>query len=113
MSIPFRVLWIVDSPAGPVTVATEPRTVDAPLADLLRQLADRLDMSHGLAVRFCGVHIEEDAECKVHAAFAGKVEPCGECGEDYPQADLHIHGHVFCSACRVKDEARKAKKGGS
>jgi hypothetical protein len=30
----------------------------------------------------------------------GKVEPCCECGENYPTVDLHFGGHVFCEKCR-------------
>lgn len=30
----------------------------------------------------------------------GKTEPCCKCGEDYPAADLHFGGHVYCAKCR-------------
>lgn len=48
--------------------------------------------------------------------LAGKVEPCCECGADYPRADL-IAGEIFCAACRVAETprrhaARQASRGG-
>jgi hypothetical protein len=33
----------------------------------------------------------------------GKMEPCCECGEDYPLSDL-IAGHIYCSTCREKEK---------
>ena len=30
----------------------------------------------------------------------GQVEPCCECLEDYPRAELHFHGHIYCKKCR-------------
>jgi hypothetical protein len=33
----------------------------------------------------------------------GKMEPCCECGEDYPLSDL-IAGHIYCATCRGKEK---------
>ena len=30
----------------------------------------------------------------------GQTEPCCECGQDYPRADLHFRGDVYCPTCR-------------
>lgn len=32
----------------------------------------------------------------------GQTEPCCECGEDYPRADLHFHRQIYCESCRGK-----------
>lgn len=44
----------------------------------------------------------QTAEFKAATAWRleGKVEPCCECGEDYPTIDLHFGGHIFCEKCR-------------
>lgn len=34
-----------------------------------------------------------------------KMEPCCECGKDYPQTDLFA-GHIFCPKCREKESNR-------
>ncbi len=31
----------------------------------------------------------------------GQTEPCCECGESYPRADLHFHDHIYCEKCRT------------
>jgi hypothetical protein len=33
---------------------------------------------------------------------AGKMEPCCDCGDDYPLSDL-IAGHIYCATCREKE----------
>ena len=38
--------------------------------------------------------------------LANAVEPCCECGADYPASDL-IAGHIYCTACRVDRCAAK------
>lgn len=30
----------------------------------------------------------------------GQVEPCCECGEDYPRFDLHFNDEIYCTKCR-------------
>lgn len=37
---------------------------------------------------------------KASKRLEGKTEPCCECGESYPAADLHLRDHVFCEKCR-------------
>jgi hypothetical protein len=32
----------------------------------------------------------------------GLMEPCCECGDPYPRADLHFHGEIYCQKCRGK-----------
>ncbi len=42
--------------------------------------------------------------------LTGKTEPCCECSEDYPRADLAIRGEVFCAKCRKVEAERRAKR---
>lgn len=39
----------------------------------------------------------------------GKFEPCCECGEDYPRADLILDSEIFCPKCRVIENERLHK----
>lgn len=50
---------------------------------------------------------EADHLCEIVNA-TGETEPCCECGNDYPRADL-IRGEIFCKPCRKK-EAERLKK---
>jgi len=36
-------------------------------------------------------------------AMQGKTEPCCECGNEYPRADL-LAGHIYCKRCRRSPE---------
>lgn len=38
------------------------------------------------------------------ARYAGQFEPCCDCGEDYPQADLKLRGEILCEKCRAKPD---------
>lgn len=38
----------------------------------------------------------------LRAGFKGETEPCCECGEDYPRADLIIDSEIYCRKCRKK-----------
>jgi hypothetical protein len=38
------------------------------------------------------------------------TESCCECGEDYPRADLILHGHIFCPKCSVREKERILKR---
>lgn len=29
----------------------------------------------------------------------GMTEPCCECGDRYPKADLHFYGEIYCAKC--------------
>ncbi len=39
--------------------------------------------------------------------LAGKMEPCCECGENYPLADLILRGEIDCPKCRKSDPVAK------
>ena len=32
--------------------------------------------------------------------LADQMEPCCECGAEYPRADLHFHDEIYCPKCR-------------
>ncbi len=52
---------------------------------------------------------EASKACAIVNAY-GKMEPCGECGKDYPRADL-LRGEVFCLECRIdKEISEKARQ---
>lgn len=42
--------------------------------------------------------------------LAGQVEPCCECGEDYPRVDLHFGREIYCAKCRVIEAEYAAKR---
>lgn len=33
----------------------------------------------------------------------GQTEPCCECGEPYPRADLWLDDHIYCPKCRKEE----------
>lgn len=52
----------------------------------------------------------EAARQAVHVVNSrGKVEPCCECGEDYPAEELAL-GQIYCSKCREKPGHQAPKK---
>lgn len=42
--------------------------------------------------------------------LAGQVEPCCECGEDYPRVDLHFGREIYCPKCRAIEAELAAKR---
>jgi hypothetical protein len=51
----------------------------------------------------------EEERRLLKARYAGQVEPCCECGNDYPRGDLKIDGEIFCAKCR-EDERQSAER---
>ncbi len=45
------------------------------------------------------------AACEIVNDF-GKMEPCCECGNEYPRADLLRDGEIYCPPCRAKEATR-------
>ncbi len=46
---------------------------------------------------------------KAAQRYQDQVEPCCECGEDYPKAGLAIYGEIFCAKCRREEALRNTK----
>lgn len=44
---------------------------------------------------------------KASKRYEGQTEPCCECGEDYPKADLIFRSEIYCPKCREAEKARK------
>ena len=45
---------------------------------------------------------KDDAErLRLKTRYAGKTEPCCECGSDYPRGDLIIDGEIYCESHRL------------
>lgn len=42
----------------------------------------------------------EEERQRFRTEYDGQTEPCCECGEPYPRADLIIDGEIYCSKCR-------------
>src|SRR5262245_40196654 len=119
----FNVHFTIKGPAGTaeapnVTNPLEARSLDA----LLHQLSGKLPRSEMLGYETVGVRVELVAEdpgkefdpC-TGQPLDGKVEPCCECGNDYPRADLVVRGDIYCPKCRPdgrpKPEADALGKG--
>jgi hypothetical protein len=45
---------------------------------------------------------EPHEEERFRSHYQGQTEPCCECGEEYPRADLVIGGEIYCAKCRGK-----------
>lgn len=66
--------------------------------------------SHVVALGNVDVHVPDAlwpmfCERVKTALLGNEMEPCCECGEDYPRAEL-LAGEVYCAKCRA---ARKQK----
>lgn len=79
-------------------------------ADLARLTVDEVSALR----RLCDRHLEvwfgfsnsgregrtPEFEAATRWRLQGRTEPCCECGDDYPRADLHFHGEIYCPKCR-------------
>ncbi len=100
----FDVHFLLKGPAGAVEAPNSTNPVEADcLATLLRDLAKGLPGNKAFGLECVGVRVEPAKG----EALEGKTEPCCECGEDYPRADLVGGGHIYCPKCRVAGAARK------
>lgn len=107
----FNVFFTVKGPAGVIDAPNNTNPVGAAdLASLLRLLADKLPNNSMLGIEVVGLRIDpvagpaEDFDPISGENLTGKVEPCCECGEDYPRANLILRGEIFCPACQAKEK---------
>jgi hypothetical protein len=110
---------------GDITTETELKDAAGEIVELahspddIDELADVLGCLIGYAVKkgWSCSDVETALMRKLSQRFGGSnehrrpenvggTEPCCECGDDYPRADL-MAGEIYCPACRAKERVRR------
>lgn len=111
----YNIHFTIKGPAGFTEATNNTNPVDAPdLKWLLKKLSDHLPGNTMLGIQTVGLRIEPTAggeqdeyDPSTGENLTGRVEPCCECGEEYPRADLVVRGEIYCPKCRVVEAKRK------
>lgn len=75
------------------------------IGQLRRSCDDYLSMWFGFSEEARSKRTPEWVEAAAKR-LEGKTEPCCECGEDYPAADLQLGGEIYCANCRAAPVGR-------
>lgn len=112
----FALYFTIRGPLGVMEVPNKSNPVDcADLETLLRDLSGRLPHNSLLGICVVGLRVEsvgtaaddaQEFDPVTKENLTGKMEPCCECGEDYPRADLVLRREIYCARCREAEKAR-------